>query len=207
MEKDHPFVGAKMREAVMDLTMDARRALPGLIGLLRGHRDAINRFNLTVGAFWRVFWLAMGIILAFDVGLAALTSRNGAQIAYDGTMIVLSIIGGSAAAVQVLLLMGALEEWEDRILRFLVPLGWIGVALWTAVTLWHLASAELGLSGSVDQSARTLLALVALYAAWQAARFGLRLSIGGACGVLIVYGCAQFAGFALVNLSVLLLPH
>jgi hypothetical protein len=59
----------------------------------------------------------------------------------------------------------------------------------------------------VDQSARTLLTLVALYTAWQAARFGLRLSIGGACGVLIVYGCAQFAGFALVNLSVLLLPH
>lgn len=191
----------------MDLTMDARRAIPGLIGLLRGHRDAISRFNVTVAAFWRVFWLAMGVILAFDVGLAALTSRNGAQIAYDGTLITLSIIGGSAAAVQVLMLMGALEDWEDRILRFLVPLGWIGVALWTAVTLWHLASTELGLSGSVDQAARTAMSLVALYTAWQAARLGLRLGIGEACGVLIVYSCAQFAGFALVNLSVLLLPH
>jgi hypothetical protein len=190
----------------MTFTVDARRAGSGLVALFLGQRDAITKFNVSVAAFWRVFWLAMAAILAIDVGFDALTSRNGFQIAYDGTMMVLSIVGGTAAAVQVLFVIGEMEHWEDRLLRFLIPLLWVGVALWTAVTVWQVARFGLGVVGPVDVTVRTALSLLAVYAAWQAARLGLRLSVGGACAVLLVYACAQFSGFILVNLSPFLLP-
>jgi hypothetical protein len=191
----------------MNLTVDARRAVPGLVALMFGRRDAVSKFNLSVSAFWRVFCLALSVVLVVDVGFRALISRNGAQIFYDGTMLVLSIVGGTAAAVQVLMVMGALENWENRILRFLIPLAWIGISLWTAVTVWQVASFGLALEGDINTAVCTAMSLLALYAAWQAARLGLGLSMGGACAVLLVYGCAEFAGFALVNLSLFLLPH
>lgn len=187
----------------MDLTSDVRRAVPGLIGLALGRGDAVDAFNLSIEAFWRVFWLVLGGMLAAEVGFHALVSRDSADMAYQGALIALSVMGGSTLAVQVLLAMGALENWDHRILGFLIPALWSGAALWAALTVWRVMAFGLGVSGDIDLTARILLSLVALYTAWQAARHGLGLSSGAAFGVLLVAACAEWGCFTLINMSLL----
>lgn len=191
----------------MELTADVRRALPALKGLFLGHQDALGCFNLSLAAFWRVFWLVMGAILTSEVAFAALTSRETVMVAYNGLIVGLSVIGGSAAAAQIIMAMGALEEWDHRILRFLIPLLWILAALWSAVLVWRIAAFGLALSGWPDWWPRIVLSGIALYTAWQAARFGLRLSRVDAAGVLVAYACAEFLGFVVVNASILLVSR
>lgn len=188
----------------MALAADARRAVPALKGLLLGHREALTGFDLSLAAFWRVFWLAAGAIVTGEIAFAALTSREALDVAYNGLLVGLSLVGGSAAAVQILMVMGALEEWDHRILRFLIPVLWIVVALWSVILVWRVAAFGLDLSGWADWWPRVLLSGLALYTAWQAARFGLRLSRVEAAGVLLAYACAEFIGFVVVSASILL---
>lgn len=189
----------------MDLTRDARHAVPALTGLLLGRREALKGLDLSRAAFWRVFWLVLGIILTGEVAFAALTARDSLLVAHHGALVGLSVLGGSAAAVQIMMVMGMLEDWDHLILRFLIPLLWIAAILWSAVLVWRVASFGMELSGWADWWPRIALSGVALYTAWQAARFGLCVSRIEAAGVLLASVCAEFVGFVFVNGSLLLI--
>lgn len=182
----------------MELTADARRALPAIVGLLLGRREALARLDTSLPAFWRVFWLALGGLAAAEVAITTLAAPDHPlEALHGGAVVALSVLGGSALAMQVVVAMAEMEDWRGRPAAFLVPLLWIGVGLWGAAVLWRLS----GLG--TDAAVWWALAGLAALGVWQAARLGLDLTRGAAFGVAFVYALSSCAGYALVNATAL----